>query len=332
MFGGTVVLVLMSQVRSVEQLMVCRLLQGALTGTIAANVALVASVTPARRTGYALGMMQSAVYVGMSVGPVIGGVIADQYGYRAAFLAGAVMLLLGGLLALFGMREEFVAPAPGKKKSNARFVDILAASGFLAAVFAFFSIRFSNTVANPAFPLIVMDMYTGKAALGRITGSIIGCAGVAAALSAGYFGRYSDKWGHKRMLLIFTACTGVVLVAHAFVHSVAQMFVVRTLFGLTSAGMMPAANALVCRTVGEKNVGKAYGLANSVGSLGWLLGPLTGGYLAGAFGLRLPFVMAGILQGVVLIVVGVAVKDTATAVTEPSLDSADRRECPADSD
>ena len=51
MLGGTVLLLLTSTVQTIGQLVACRLLQGALTGTVAASVALVASVTPPRRSG-----------------------------------------------------------------------------------------------------------------------------------------------------------------------------------------------------------------------------------------------------------------------------------------
>jgi len=103
--GGAIVMFLMSLVQNVWQLAVCRLLQGAFTGTIAASVALVASVIPPKRSGFALGMMQTAVFIGVSIGPLFGGFVADALGYRTAFRVGACVILAGGLVVFFGTRE-----------------------------------------------------------------------------------------------------------------------------------------------------------------------------------------------------------------------------------
>lgn len=313
MFGGAIVLVLMAFVQNVGQLVVCRLLQGVVTGTVAASVALVASVTPQRRSGYTLGMMQAAVFAGFSIGPLIGGIVADWVGYRMAFIVSAFILVAGGLVVNFGAREEFTPPEPGRREHRRGFAEIFAASGFLAAVLVLCSIRFSNTIANPAFPLIVESLYGGKAP-NAVTGSIFACAGVAAAFSAGIFGRFSDRWGHKRMLVIFSLSSAAVSIAHAFARTLAHLFVLRACFGLTVAGMAPAANALIRRTIHDRHIGKAYGVATSISSIGWFFGPLTGGYLAARLGLRAPFIVTGIAQILVSVIVILAVK---TILTPP---------------
>jgi len=56
-FGGTVLLFIMAFVTSAEQLVALRAIQGLITGTVAANNALVASIAPRERTGYAMGML-----------------------------------------------------------------------------------------------------------------------------------------------------------------------------------------------------------------------------------------------------------------------------------
>jgi len=84
MFGGAVVMGAMGFVQNVQQLVLLRGLQGCLTDTIAATT-LVASSVPRQRSGHALGLLQMAVYSGASAGPLLGGLVADHFGYRAAF-------------------------------------------------------------------------------------------------------------------------------------------------------------------------------------------------------------------------------------------------------
>ena len=85
MFGGAVTLLLMSFAASAEQLVVMRAIQGLITGTIAAANALLASVTPRKHIGYAMGLLQVGFGTGIAVGPLIGGAVADLFGYSVVF-------------------------------------------------------------------------------------------------------------------------------------------------------------------------------------------------------------------------------------------------------
>ncbi|MBN1836605.1 MAG: MFS transporter, partial [Spirochaetales bacterium] len=71
--GGTAVLLGMGLVRTPGALLLLRVLQGVFTGTVAANLTLVVSTTPEERIGFAIGVMNSAVFAGNAVGPLIGG-------------------------------------------------------------------------------------------------------------------------------------------------------------------------------------------------------------------------------------------------------------------
>jgi len=299
MFGGALILGLMSLVQTKEQLVACRMLQGALTGTIAASVALVASVTPERHAGFTLGMMQGAVFAGFSVGPLVGGKLADQFGYRAAFVIGAAMLLGAGLMVSFGAREEFKRPAPDPARSIWKghgYGEVFAASGFLATVMVILAVRFGNSVSSPSFPLVVRSVHGPAADLNTITGSMFFVAGVASAISAAVFGRLVDSWGYKRLLVIFSMATAAASLAHVFANSVLQLHVVRAFFGFTVGGVTPAANVAIRRVTASRNIGKAYGATASVASLGWALGPFVGGWVGAHFGLRTPFILAAVVQ------------------------------------
>jgi len=311
MFAGTVVLLLMSCVQTIGQLVFCRLLQGALTGTVAASVALVASVSPQKRTGFTMGMMQTAVFIGVALGPLAGGVVADHLGYRTAFRVGALIVFLGGLLVYYGTMESFAPSDPEHIEHRRSFKQIILHPGFLAAVFILFSIRFSNTMSNPAFPLIVKELRQNTGMLATVTGSIVFCAALAGAVSAGVLGHFGDSWGHKRVLLTCSLAASVVSVAHAPVQSITHLVILRTLFGLSIAGMIPAANALIRRTTHDSNIGKAYGAATSLSMLGMALGPFLGGCLCGVqpLEMRTPFVVMGIGQLVVAVIVTLFVRE-----------------------
>lgn len=295
MFGGTLVLLLMSFSRTIGQLLVFRLLQGALTGTVSASVAMVASVTPQRRSGFALGMMQAAVFVGAAIGPLLGGVLADLYGYRTAFRVGAAVILMGGVLVRFGAQENF-SPPDAEDCNPTGFRQLFVGGGFAAAVLILLAVRFSNTIVNPSFPLIIRDMLADPTRLNRVTGVVMAGAGATGAVSAAVLGHMSDRLGHRRVVIACSLGAALTAAAHAYARDLGSLTVAHVLFGLSVSGTLPAVNAMIQKATHPRHMGKAFGAASSISMLGLALGPLTGGFLARELGLRAPFLMAGICQ------------------------------------
>ncbi len=98
-------------VQSMEALIVLRIMQGAAAAMImTTGMAILTSVVPPQRRGRAIGIYVSAVYIGLSAGPSIGGVITQQLSWRWIFLSGAV---LGGICIAFtiiGLKGEWTGP------------------------------------------------------------------------------------------------------------------------------------------------------------------------------------------------------------------------------
>jgi DHA1 family multidrug resistance protein-like MFS transporter len=107
MFGGAVVLALTGCAQNTWQFMILRALWGGLTGTISAATTLVAASAPRERVGYALGTLQVAIYTGISAGPLLGGFVADAFGYRMTFWVTSRLLFLAGLIVLILVKEKF---------------------------------------------------------------------------------------------------------------------------------------------------------------------------------------------------------------------------------
>ncbi len=74
-------------VQSIWFFICLRLLQGAGAAmTVTTGMAIVTSVFPPQRRGKAIGIYVAAVYVGLSVGPFGGGVLAQHFGWRSIFV------------------------------------------------------------------------------------------------------------------------------------------------------------------------------------------------------------------------------------------------------
>jgi EmrB/QacA subfamily drug resistance transporter len=83
---------------SATMLISCRVLQGIGGAMIAGtSVALLTTVYPANERGRVLGIIVAAAYVGLSLGPVLGGILTEHLGWRSIFFLGAILgsLVLG---------------------------------------------------------------------------------------------------------------------------------------------------------------------------------------------------------------------------------------------
>jgi len=304
MFAGAVIIMATGIVTDVYQLLVLRLLTGAATGTISASVSLISAVVPKARLGFSLGLMQVAVFLGMTLGPWIGGLLADAFGYRHTFIVGGMILLAGGVLVMVGAREKFTRPSPAALKKGGSLSSLLSYPGFSIMLTVFFLFNFSVYVAMPILPLFIEAVGNLTVGVASTTGLLFAITGAAAAVSAAWIGYLSDRIGYKKILIVHLILTGVFWVLHAVTDSISQLMMIRLFYGLAAGGIIPTMNAIVGILMPQDVYGRAYGLTSSMACLGMTLGPLVGGIMASHLGYRWPFVFVFIV--LVLVVFPVA--------------------------
>ena len=92
----TVSTLLVSLAWSIEALLVLRVLQGVGAAMInSTGIAIVTAIYPPKERGRAMGIIVGCVYAGLSVGPLLGGLLTDWAGWRAVFY----LCLAPGVLA-----------------------------------------------------------------------------------------------------------------------------------------------------------------------------------------------------------------------------------------
>jgi DHA1 family multidrug resistance protein-like MFS transporter len=302
MFGGSVILALMGMSRNIYELLILRSIQGTITGTVPASVAMISSVVPRNRLGFSLGLMQMAVFTGGSIGPYIGGIVADQYGYRVPFGITASLLFTGGVLVLFGARERFVRPGADARKASAPLRVLFRNKAIFGLLGVYLLMNVSGAFVMPIFPLLVEQIVGAPQKAASETGLLLAATGVASAVAAVVVGRLGDRYGHKSMLVTCTALAGMLCFPHYSAASLQQLLALRVLFGLGVGGMMPSMNAMVASLIPRDNIGQAYGFTTTASALGWAIGPALGGLAASHVGYRVPF----LVMGAALLLVAVA--------------------------
>lgn len=94
-------------------LLSARFLQGFSAAMLyATQMAIVSSIYPGPQRGKAIGMVVAAVYVGLAVGPTLGGVVVEFAGWRVAFLVHLPLSLFVLLIGILRVKQEWRAEQP----------------------------------------------------------------------------------------------------------------------------------------------------------------------------------------------------------------------------
>lgn len=129
-------------------LIVFRLVQG-LGGAMifATSVALLTSAFPAEKRGQVLGINTAAVYTGLSLGPVAGGFLVQQFGWRSVFFTALIVGLAALVLVSRAFEDDDRAGNGGREKFDWAGT-LLYGSGLVS-----FMVGFSRLPASYAFCL-----------------------------------------------------------------------------------------------------------------------------------------------------------------------------------
>jgi len=302
MLGSGLTTLLLAVASSPEQLLALYVLQGLVTGTVAASTALVAGSMPRQHLGFALGMLQVAIFVGASCGPLGGGLVADALGFRAAFLVAGSLLVLGALVVSALVRENFVPPPLSERRrsfwSEGRTLLAIALFPLLAVVI--FLIQFGNAIMGPVVSLYISSL-EGADNVATAVGMVMGATGAMSAVSAFVIGRLGDRVGHRPILLICLAGAALSYFPQAMVGQVWQLLMLRMLLGCFLGGLMPSANALVAGVVPREKRGAAFGITSSSAALSQTVAPVFSAGVASFLGLRAVFLAAGAIYTLALL-------------------------------
>jgi len=284
MFGGAIVLTLMAFAPNVWTVVILRWFQGLLTGSVAAITALASSIAPRDRVSFAMGITMLAVFSGQSIGPIIGGFVADRYGYEVTFYLSGGFLLLGGMIVLLLLKEDFQKPSETRTHPLRSMANLATSRQMLPLLAIMCFVSIGQSIVNPIISLRVKEINTlGRAA--TTSGLIFSLTGLMAAISSLIGGRLGQRISLPKIMAFCIFVIGLLYLPLMWATKVGLFATFLILTGLFRGGQATSTNAMVGSSVTKEEQGIAYGLGQSASSLGGGLGPLIGGALASAVGL-----------------------------------------------
>ena len=286
-------------------LFAARAFAGACAGNIAAAQAYIADVTPPEQRAKGMGMIGAAFGLGFIIGPVLGGIIAgndlatadlETPGLVAAGLS--FTAFLGVVLVLRESLSAGSTPRARGRLAVAREAFARPVLARLLVVFFLVILAFSGMETTFAWWAIAQFGWGP-----RPTGFVFFYVGLLSALmQGGLIGPLTRRFGEERLMLGGLGAIALGLLVLPFAREVPALVVALTALALGMGAMQPSLNSLISRSAEAGEQGEVMGLAQSVGSLSRVLGPIIAGSLYGELGRRSPFLWGAALVGCALLI------------------------------
>lgn len=159
-------------------------------------------------------------------------------------------------------------------------------NALFALLLGMFAISVGYGIVLPILPFLIDQISgtTDAAALSWHTGLITGTYILAIFLFAPLWGKISDRWGRRPVLLMGLTGFAASVALFARIESVPLLYLGRFFDGLFAAAIAPAAYALIGDHAPSKEWrAHRFALINIAGMLGFFIGPILGGLVLGAF-------------------------------------------------
>ncbi|MDK2914827.1 MAG: hypothetical protein PWQ79_1742 [Thermococcaceae archaeon] len=268
-------------------LLILRTLQGALGSAMTpAHSALIAELST--RVGSAYGLFGSIENAGYMLGNFLGGMLVNLIGIEGIFtFAGMLLMISAGIVLLLRERPRpkrlprgLILVQEGRESERVVFSGPAIGRLMKGSLGIFYLTVLLIMVASGQVYSVV-SVYFEENFGKEWVGILFGVDSLAAAVSGYYLGRLIDKYGAKRFYLTAILGYSFVFLGYAYAKNPFLMLLVSILSGLKWSMTLSSSSTYVAVKVKAGERGQAMGLLNAMMSLGWVLGPLFGGYLSG---------------------------------------------------
>lgn len=285
--------------------LVTRLVQGIGTAisqtaglTYAANVSL-----PENRARH-ISLFQGSFLLGNSIGPVIGGTVAQFFGYRAPFWVYAALSALVGLWMitrlpdprLRGHSESHHKPRPDFWVS---LRNMLGHSGVAWACIIGLVLAYTRSGSRDmAMVLIGKNIGASESQIGLAL-SLVFIMNVAVLYTAGAL---ADRYGSKAVIVPSWLLTGLGLWLLAVAPQYSVFLLAAIVYGIAAGIGSPVPAAYVVEVVDEASQGQALGLFRTFNDIGLIFGPALMGWVGDRAGISTGvLVNAGIVVAITIV-------------------------------
>ena len=249
--------------------------------------AYVGDITPKGREGLTMGLHNMFMLFGLSLGPLLGGFIKDQFDLRASFLCMGAMAFLGFVLCLLQLPPRTSERIARTHKDPVPWRGLL----FDRIIMGLFIFRFAYIACIGiiwGFVPVYADLKFS------LSSSSIGVLIMMGVLVSGALnvpmGVLADRINKKMMVTTGGLIVSYAILSFTWANSFGDMMLAAGLFGIGGGICMPALMAMAALRGNRRGaMGSVMALLTVAHSLGMLTGALLGGIMMDLLQLRLAF-------------------------------------------
>lgn len=246
------------------------------SGVMPAALAATADIAPEARRAAWIGYVTGGISIGLIIGPTVGGILYDAFGFAAAFYVSAAMALVAVLLVLLIMPETRRQIADTNHTHNIDWFSLwrnpprpLLALGLL--LWIDFSWVFAWVATEPA---TLTHLYGNHNYTATMFGVVVGVYGAATALGELGAGSLSDRYGRFVIIAVGFLIHVAWYVGVDQTPAYTSMLVASLISGLGAGLVTPALGAAYIDITTPDQRGQVAALKEMIISLGGMLGPL----------------------------------------------------------
>ena len=246
-----------------------------------------------------------SLWGGVAPGPLLGGILADAFGFAMPFFITGGALFLSGIMIHFGIEENFepqkVITDEKRPGMLEQWQHVLTTTNGVSPIYLMhFLAGVGRTMIVPIAPLFVVTLLqpemTGQSIF---AGAVLSISSATSTISGVYPGQPGDRIGHRTILMWSAVVVVIFYLPRAFVMSIWQLLALQGLAGLAMGGIISAPSALLAQYTERGEEGAVYGLDNSIVSGARAVTPLPGAAIAMFFGFRGTFVATAVMFAIV---------------------------------
>jgi len=283
--------------RSLAMLFLGRMIAGIAGAIIPTTNAYIADVTAPEDRAKGMGLIGAAFGLGFILGPAIGGLLAP-YGYDKPALLASAMAGLNLLFAYFKLPESLTAENRNRARQQGltvkRLSNALAQPKIVLLMTVYFVVVFAFANMEATFGLLNEHRYSLSA---RQTGYLFTYIGaLMVAIQGILVGRLARRFGERPMIIAGTFSMIFGLGLMPFAPNIGAYCAIIALLSFGAGISNPSLHSLLSRLSRAEEQGGIMGIAQSLASMGRIVGPAWGGYTFDAIGQQWPFLSGGILM------------------------------------
>ncbi len=270
--------------KSLQGLFLARFLQGISAGlVIPSSMALLGEIAPKEELGKFTGLYNTAFFLGLGAGPLIGGMLKGKTGMKGPF---AIM----GFLALASFVLSYLYLPDGKihkisKGSLISFFEKLKKRSIIRLITFRITYSIGIGLTWTFVPLRLKTEGLSDAWIGALVSWIIFFSSIVQT-PMGYL---SDRYDKKKLVFLGGLLNSFSFFIFPKLASFFWIFVVFSLMGLSGGLSLPSFNALCVEEGGEKEIGLVMNIVTFFHSLGMVMGPIAAGIITDIWGINTPF-------------------------------------------